>query len=231
MTIQQIEPKPPRNLHPLAREILEELASRPGTDRIIVGGGVALQHYVEHRTTVDLDAWWHGSIEPAVSDAIRSAMRTVGERHGLELRERNWRETQSYELVANEKKAFSFQIALRTVELDPPLESAWPPVKIESLRDNLGAKMNALVDRGAPRDFIDTYAISEAGLARPEDCWSTWVAKNPGLDVAAARLRVIHHLETLEGRRPLESVPPNEREKARLLREWVRKTLCGGVES
>ncbi len=42
--------------------------------------------------------------------------------------------------------------------LEDSIESAWAPIKIKTLRDNVGAKMNALVGRGAPRDFIDIAA-------------------------------------------------------------------------
>jgi hypothetical protein len=52
------EPKVPIRLHPIAQEILEELSRAPQSGGIIIGGGVALQHYCEYRATVDLDAWW-----------------------------------------------------------------------------------------------------------------------------------------------------------------------------
>src|SRR5262245_8836466 len=91
-------PKIPENLHPLAREILEELRSNPEAEAIVIGGGVALQHYCEFRGTVDLDAWWSGGIRQETERLIRGAMERVGLLHGLELAVRSWRETQSYEL-------------------------------------------------------------------------------------------------------------------------------------
>ena len=45
--------------------------------------------------------------------------------------------------------------------------------------------MNALVNRGAPRDFLDIHAVVEADLLTPARCWELWQAKNPG--AAAAR--------------------------------------------
>jgi hypothetical protein len=65
----------------------------------------------------------------------------------------------SFELADTERKVFSFQIALRSLELEPPEPSQWQPILIESLADNVGSKMNALVQRGAARDFLDIREV------------------------------------------------------------------------
>ncbi len=100
-----------------------------------------------------------------------------------------WGETVSFELSDGNRKIFSFQIALRTVELDPPRESAWPPVLIESLADNVGNKVNALVQRGAPRDFLDIRQLVTNGIVSVEKCWDWWSRKNPGVGVRQAKAR------------------------------------------
>lgn len=41
------EPKVPENLNPMAREILDRLKGRPEAHAIVLGGGVALQHYLD----------------------------------------------------------------------------------------------------------------------------------------------------------------------------------------
>ena len=74
------------------------------------------------------------------------------------------------------RREFSFQIALRSVELEPTLISPWALILIEMLSDNVGAKMNALVDRGAPRDFTDIRKIVSAGLVTTARCWELWQA-------------------------------------------------------
>jgi hypothetical protein len=138
-----------------------------------------------------------------------------------------WGDTESHELVADGDKVFSFQIARRSVALDPSLESAWPPVRIETLRDNLGAKMNALVGRGAPRDLLDIVEACRAGLTTPAVCWELWLAKNAGGDAREARARVLHHLMLIEARRPLASIEPEpERAAAASVRAFVRERLC-----
>jgi hypothetical protein len=101
--MRQLAPRVPRNLHPLAKEILDELRSRPEAEKIILGGGVALQHYLEFRGTVDLDAWWGEDVSPETEELVREAMENVGGRHGFELGTRAWRETRSYELKKGSK--------------------------------------------------------------------------------------------------------------------------------
>lgn len=122
---------------------------------------------------------------------------------------------------------FTVQIALRSVAVDEPLPSVWAPVWIESFRDNLGAKMNALVGRGAPRDFTDVFEVCRRLLASPNDCWSLWQRKNPDQAVHEAKSRVLHHLEQIAARRPVASLGDlAERERAEQLRAWVRRELC-----
>jgi len=56
--MQDLLPTPPKNLNPLARELLESLAGHAEAAEIVLGGGVALSHYLEYRDTMDVDAWW-----------------------------------------------------------------------------------------------------------------------------------------------------------------------------
>jgi hypothetical protein len=220
-------PRVPAELHPLAREILEGLEGRPEAEAIVLGGGVALQHYCPFRQTRDLDAWWRKGVAPEVEAVIHEVIGRVAERHGLTVGKRVWSETQSYELKRGAKKIFSFQISLRDVELEAPLESSWAPVRIETFRDNLGAKMNALVGRGAPRDFLDVFEICRRGLADAGACWQAWSDKNPGRSPCEAKVNALRHLEAIESRRPLASIPAAERANAEAVRSWVRDGLCG----
>ena len=92
-------PKPPGNLHPLSRELLESLAGHAEGGEIVIGGGVALNHYLEYRPTVDLDAWWRGEPRADVVAFLETAMQTLASRHGFEYRRRSWGETESLELL------------------------------------------------------------------------------------------------------------------------------------
>jgi hypothetical protein len=232
MTIRNPDPEVPGSLDPLAREVLEGLRGHAAAEAIVLVGGVALQHYCDFRATMDIDASWAGGPRSETRALILSVMQTVAANHGLELGTRTWGETQSYELKKGAKKVFSFKISLRDVQLEAPLASAWDPVKIETFRDNLGAKMNALVERGAPRDFLDAHEVCREALATETGCWEAWSDKNPGQPVEEARAKVLHHLEALELRRPLASIStPAERQAAQEVRRWVRESLCGGSGS
>jgi len=51
-------PKRPTEIHPLAIELLDRMRGRIHPDIMILGGGFALKHYLDHRPTRDVDAWW-----------------------------------------------------------------------------------------------------------------------------------------------------------------------------
>ncbi|MGH9632321.1 MAG: hypothetical protein ACRD7E_28790, partial [Bryobacteraceae bacterium] len=126
-------------------------------------------------------------------------------------------------------KTFSFQIAVRSVALEEPVPSAWPPILIETLHDNAGSKMNALVNRGAPRDFLDIKHLVDEGLLPVVACWELWAKKNEGQTIASAKQKVLHHLLSLESRRPLESIEDSlERRQAEATREWFRHEFLKG---
>jgi hypothetical protein len=222
-------PEQPSDLDPLAAEILEQLKNQDCCRILVLGGYFALKHYLNYRQTKDIDAWWSKSSslverQEAVQ-ILRQAMIQVGAINGLELQERSSANTLSLELRQERSVVFSVQIADRDVELDPPVVSPYPPVQIETLKDNVGAKMNALVNRGAPRDFVDVYAIVTREMATVVELWQCWQLKNERLDMATARLQVLRHINSIEQRRPIEQIPVEQREQATYVRRWVRQQL------
>ena len=64
--------------------------------------------------------------------------------------------------------------------LDEVLPSHWKPVCIETLRDNGAFKMTALVQRGAPRDFLDIYHLCTRDVMSMADCWRAFTDKDLG---------------------------------------------------
>lgn len=222
----QKPPQRPETLHPFAAEILSALAADPASSEIVLGGYFALKHYLDYRQTHDIDAWWRSGIAEAGVQAIQKAMNQFAQTKGLSCNKKTFGDTLSFELAEGTKKVFSFQISTRSVELDRPLPSPWPPIQIETLADNLGAKMNALVNRGSPRDFTDIAKAVEAGLATVEECWTLWQRKNPSETVSSGKQRARLHLELLERRRPLESIQePADRAAAAIIREWFKTHL------
>lgn len=218
----------PTHLDPLPEKVLTRLAGRPESAEIVLGGYFALQHYVGYRDTHHVDAWWRVRPVAETEVAVRSAMEIVARETRCELRERRFGETISWELYGEGKKRFSFQIAVRSVELESPVASAWPPVLLETLRDNIGAKMNALVERGAPRDFTDIMQVVTSGHCATAECWALWTAKNPGVAEEAARRKLAFHLSNLDLRRPLPAIAdPTERARAEQTRLWFRTEFLG----
>lgn len=128
------------------------------------------------------------------------------------------------EIVLGGKKEFSFQISARSVGLEEPVASAWPPVLIETIVDNIASKMNALVDRGAPRDFTDVKHVVDEGLVAVSGAWGLWARKNPDEPLESAKQKVLLHLAGFEGRRPLEAIRDvAERERAQIVRAWFKQ--------
>lgn len=220
-------PTPPSRLGPFAREVLEFLAGHDEAAEIVIGGGIALAHYVDYRETFDLDAWWAEAPTAATNALLDEAMRTVATRHGLTCARRAWGETVSLELLDGARKVFSLQIAPRDRYLDATLEAAWPPVRIETLRDNVASKMTALVERGAPRDLRDIHELCRRGLVTDAECWQLYEQKNAGQTARDAAAKVLHSLERLETQRPLPGIADDQqREEAATVRRWYREVFC-----
>lgn len=216
-------PRKPSNLDPRAANVLEWIGAQPWAGRIVLGGAFALKHYLDYRTTRDCDAWWDRAAtrdeRRSIVAEIRGAL--VQLNPGAEILAENWGDVDSLKVVVDGNAVFSFQIADRAVQMEPYLESGWGGVRIETLRDNLGSKMCALVERGAPRDFRDIHEAAQRLGWTPSDLWELWQRKNPDRSVADAAHLVRIHLEGLAARRPLPSIPdPGERERAALVRAW-----------
>ncbi len=221
-----MQPKKPSHPDPFAAAFLERLQDRPEAEQFVLGGGFALKHYLDYRATADVDAWWRGSVDPNALDAARAAFADVAREFGYTVQERQTGTMTSIEAVDGKRKVFSFQVALRTVEIERPVRSPWGRFPIETFDENVAAKMNALVNRGAPRDFRDIREIVAAGLATPERCWELWAAKNPGSNVADARLAVQNGIAGIAARTPLDRMDPADRGRAAELRAWFRDVFA-----
>ncbi len=222
-----MEPRRPSHLDPLAEELLDGLTGRPEAAEIVIGGGVALNHYLDHRPTFDLDAWWRTAPNSETLASVGKLLNGMAERRGVTAEEARWGDVVSFSLRhGSGRHAFSFQIAERDLYLEPPVASSWHPVLLETLADNAASKMVALVDRGAPRDFVDVYALVRQNLFTTAGCWDLYRRKRPVADLAAAKLQVLTHLERLEARRPLEAIAdPTARARAEIVRTWHRGEL------
>ncbi|MCE7870658.1 hypothetical protein DYH09_09800 [bacterium CPR1] len=212
---------------------LEALAEQHLGHCVSIGGALGLFHYLDYRNTHDVDVWWSSSLsseEPArVIATIHKALASYGE-----VRERRWGDVTSLELLQGRKKVFSFQIARRSAQLEPPQPAPWVDVNLDSLTDLVASKMAALVERGAPRDFRDLYSLCQAGLVDPGQCWKLWsrrqVAAGAEADFQRAALAVETHLTRIEDYRPLSSIQaPSDLQQARSVRKWFREVFLNAA--
>lgn len=223
----------PANVQPYARLCLEAIAAAGLGGSISIGGALGLSHYLEYRTTHDVDAWWTDAATPdirgRVVGAVEEALRTAGS-----VRTRSWGEVTSIELEREGRTVFGFQVAARSGLLHPPQAGPWPGgILLDSLEDLIASKMVALVERGTPRDFRDIHAVCGAGLVDPPGCWRLWEARlqasGERVDLSRARLAIRSHLARIESARPLESIADaGQRDQAGQVRSWFKRELLGG---
>ncbi|MFQ5611386.1 MAG: nucleotidyl transferase AbiEii/AbiGii toxin family protein [Anaerolineae bacterium] len=220
-----MKPRRPSHLPDYAEVCLQALATRSLGDRISLGGAFGLLHYLDYRPTHDVDAWWVSTTTAAEQNEVISAIQTALQPFG-QVRRRAWGDVTSIELMRDDKAVvFSFQIARRSAQLQPPGPAPWVPVLLDSFPDLVASKMVALVERGAPRDFRDIYALCQAGLTSPEECWHWWRQRQElaGSDTGAhrARLAVETHLARIAQHRPLAQIEDQvQQTAARQVRSW-----------
>ncbi|MCC7017963.1 MAG: hypothetical protein IT564_12265 [Rhodospirillales bacterium] len=190
-------------------------------------------HYLDYRPTADVDAWWElkatAQARQQVVEAIERTLAAYGDVH-----KRAWGDVISIELVRGGQKVFSFQIAHRTAQLATSAPAPWTDVLLDDLADLLASKMVALVERGAPRDFRDIYAVCHAALTTPQHCWDLWKQRQQltGSDAnhARASLAIETHLARIERQRPLSKITDAvQRAEAEQVRTWFRKELLHAV--
>jgi hypothetical protein len=226
-------PRKPKNLSEHALLCLDALSQSGLTDKLSLGGAIGLMHYFEYRSTHDVDAWWSPSVTQSERRVITTLLEATLAPLG-EVRTRMWSDVTSVELRREGKTVFSFQIAERSVLLGKPQLSPWPGILLDDLPDLVASKMTALVERGAPRDFLDIYHLCQQGMMTPERCWALWHARQVEVegeaDQSRALLAVQLHLERIETHRPLLQInDPNERESADRLRRWFREEFLNAA--
>lgn len=230
---QNLQPRRPTHLSDYAQACLQALAQCGLGDKISVGGALGLLHYLDYRPTYDVDAWWDISAtaeeQRQVVQAIEATLRPFGP-----VKTRSWGDVISIELAPGGQTIFSFQIARRSVQLKPSVPAPWTDVQLDSFPDLVASKMVALVERGAPRDFRDIYALNQAGLVTPQQCWELWQRRQQlagsDTDHNRARLAVETHLARIAQHRPLSQIAdPQQRAEAEAVRRWFREEFLHGL--
>jgi hypothetical protein len=227
-------PHKPTDISPFAEATLSALAREGYGEKLSLGGAFGLAYYFEYRSTHDVDAWWSETATPSDrQDVIRCLEIALGSLGST--RTRSWGGVVSIELVDSERTVFSFQIAQRSAQLEPLLPAPWPkPMFLDSFADLLAAKMVALIERGAPRDFRDIHALCTAGLTDPATCWNMWrrrqVLSHGDRSGSRAKTAILTHLARIEVYRPLTGIAdPGQRAAVEQLRAWFKKDFLDAL--
>lgn len=220
------KPQRPTNIPAYAETCLQALVASGLNNKISLGGAFGLLHYLDYRATHDVDAWWDASATSREKDEVIAAIERALSAYG-QVQKRAWGDVVSVELVQANKIIFSFQIAQRSAQLQPSGSATWIDVALDSFPDLLAGKMVALIERGAPRDFRDIYALCNAGLATPKECWNVWRKRQELVgsdsDTRRAQLAIETHLARIALHRPLDEIPdPDQRAEAEQVRAWFR---------
>jgi len=222
-----IQSRPPKHIPEYAEACLQALAASGLGEKISLGGGFGLLHYLDYRSTHDVDAWWVPTATAEDRRRVISVLEAALEPFG-QVKMRAWGDVVSVELMQEGKTVFSFQIAHRSAQLEPSSLAEWTGVLLDSFPDLLASKMVALVERGAPRDFRDIYALCQAGLTTPQQCWELWRRRQrlaaSDTDSDRARLAIETHMARIAQHRPLVQIEdPGKRMEAQQLRAWFGK--------
>lgn len=228
-----IQSRRPKHVPEYAEACLQALAASKLGENISLGGAFGLLHYLDYRSTHDVDAWWVPTATAEdrrrVISVLEAALKPFGE-----VKTRAWGDVVSVELLQEGKTVFSFQIARRSAQLEPSSLAEWTGVLLDSFPDLVASKMVALVERGAPRDFRDIYALCHAGLTTPQQCWELWRHRQrlagSDTDSNRARLAIETHMARIVQHRPLTQIEdPEKRMEAEQLRAWFAKEFLDAL--
>ncbi len=228
------QPQQPSHLSPYALACLSALVQADLGECISLGGALGLFHYLDYRPTHDVDAWWSDSVTEEQRQAVVKLLETTLSAFGS-VRVRSWGDVDSVELSKDGKTVFGFQIARRSARLEEPVSAGWIDVPLDSLVDLIASKMVALVERGAPRDFLDIFRVCHAGLFDIAECWALWRRRQTlagsDADTSRAHLAIETHLERIALHRPLGQILDlRQREQARQLRDWFMNEFLQGKD-
>lgn len=223
----------PNSLNKFSKVCLEALKNSRFGQFITLGGAVGLALYHEFRLTKDVDAWWVPEAtendKQAVVNLLKSILETIGD-----VTIRRFGDVVSLDLRRDRKVVFNFQIANRSALLKLPVKSPWYPVTLDSFEDLIASKMTALIERGAPRDFIDIYEMCKQEYISISKCWELWQARELKRNVTTPDPQIgcealLLHLSRIERIRPLDTIGDiNKKNQAKKVRDWFKYDFCKG---
>ncbi len=228
-----MQPQRPKHIPEYAEACLQALAASELGENLSLGGAFGLLHYLDYRSTHDVDAWWAPTATAEDRRRVINVLEAALEPFG-QVKIRTWGDVVSVELMQAGKTVFSFQIAHRSAQLEPSSLAEWTDVLLDSFPDLLASKMVALVERGAPRDFRDIYALCQAGVTTPQHCWELWRRRQrlarSDTDSNRARLAIETHVTRIVQHRPLVQIEdPEKRMEAQQVRAWFAEEFLDAL--
>jgi hypothetical protein len=228
-------PRPPQNVPVFARECLNALAQAELGRYISLGGAFGLAHYYEYRSTHDVDAWWTADATRDARTRVVAVLEQTLAAFG-QTRTRAWGDVVSVDLRQDGRTTFNFQIATRSALLREEVTGVWPGnIRLDSFDDLLASKMTALVNRGAPRDFLDVHTLCQAGQTDIATCWQLWQERQrlsgEDDDLERAKLAVRANLARIEAARPLtEQATGADAQRSATVRAWFEREFLHGMD-
>jgi hypothetical protein len=144
-------------LSPLQSRVLEVLA---GLGWTLTGGGALAGYHLGHRTTRDLDLFWHGrtSLDHLPAEVVRRLTEAGLESAILETAPafRRVRVSDGVEVVPLDLVSDPVPV------VEPPIEMA-AGILVDTRREILANKLTALLSRWAVRDLVDVRALVASG--------------------------------------------------------------------
>jgi len=185
---------------PLLRELLAEIGQMPFAGRFYLAGGTALALRLGHRVSVDLD--FFSDVDELDDDSRAEIVAAFTQRRAIEVLE----DVSGNLLMKVEDTHvgfFSYGYPL----LEPPAEVLG--VRVAGLLDIGMMKLDALISRGARKDFYDLHFIAQR--IPLEEMLHQGPVKYPyARDYEMMALTSLTYFENADQQMAIESFPPTD---------------------
>ncbi len=190
---------------PLLRDLLAEIGQMPFASRFYLAGGSALALRLGHRVSVDLD--FFSGVDEVDDDSRAEIVAAFKQHRAIEVLE-NVFGNLLIEVGDTHVGFFSYGYSL----LEPP--AAVLDVRLAGLLDIGLMKLDALISRGARKDFYDLYFIAQQ--IPLEEMLHQGPVKYPyARDYEMMALTSLTYFENADQQMAIESFPPTDWETVR----------------
>jgi predicted nucleotidyltransferase component of viral defense system len=149
-------------LHPWQERALDVVAASSLAPELVFGGGAALAAvHLHHRTSEDLDFFFMRPVEPEEAEAVGRALVTKATRVDVDV------VGARTSLVLRRKAGPIGRIDFAYYPYDPiGRRPRWRGLVVESTIDMAVNKVQAILTRRQPRDYVDLYFLLQEGPER-----------------------------------------------------------------